>query len=138
MRLKTLKGQLVWKNVSKYKIKWDKVSVSKLQTNVKEFLRSYWFYHSVYEEFPVFGTRLRVDFVNFTKRLAIEVHGPQHNEFHFFHQKSRLNYLYSIQRDYKKIEWLELNGFTVLEFTDEDVDKLTVNYITEKFGVSIV
>ena len=125
--------------VSKYLIDWEKKSKSKLQFNVKQFLKSYWQNHIVYEEFPVYGTRLKVDFINMTKKMAVEVHGPQHESFNkFFHGNSRAKYLASIKRDAQKAEWLEKNNFIFIEIYDKDIDNLSHDFIKKIYGVSLV
>ena len=62
-----------------------------------------------------------MDYLNATKRIAIEVNGRQHSEFVPFFHKSRANYLESIKRDHKKAEWLEKNGFKLVEIEDGDI-----------------
>ena len=61
MRLYNIYGKLVYKNVRSKKIDWSGKSRSKLQKSVKDFLSDYWGNHIVYEEFPVYGTRMAVD-----------------------------------------------------------------------------
>ena len=139
MRLYNIKGKLQSKSVTKYLIKWSKKSRSKLQFNVKQFFKDYWKNHIVYEEFPVYGTRMKVDIINVTKKIAVEVNGPQHKKFNkFFHNNSRANYFNSIKRDWKKAEWLERNGYTLIEIEYNEIKDLSVEFIQEKFGVSIV
>ena len=139
MRLYDVKGNLKRKNVSKYLIKWDKKSRSSLQFRVKQFLKDYWQSQIVYEEFPVYGTRLKVDFLNATKKIAIEVNGPQHSNFNkFFHANSRLKYLDSIKRDLKKADWLELNSFCLIEIEENEITELSQKFFKEKFGVSLI
>ena len=104
MRLFNINGRLISKNVTKYKIDWEKPCRSKIQFKVKDFFREYWQNHICYEEFPVFGTRMKVDMINFTRKIAVEVQGEQHNEYNkFFHGGSRDKYLPSIKRYMKKI-----------------------------------
>ena len=111
-------------------IDWRKNSRSQLQTKVKRFLQNYWKNHIVYEEFPVYGTRMKVDFLNATKKVAIEVNGPQHDSYNsFFHKKSRLNYLKSIKRDCQKAQWLEDNGYKLIELNTEEVSKLDKDFL---------
>ena len=98
MRLYNIKGKLQSRLVSKFLIDWDKKSRSKIQFKVKQFLKPYWQNHIVYEEFPVYGTRLKVDLLNATKKVAVEVNGRQHSSFNkFFHNNSRAEYLKSIK-----------------------------------------
>ena len=83
MVFKTITG--VTKRVSKanrYSIKWKEKSRSKLQFGVKQFLLPYWSSDVVFEEFPVAGTRLTLDFYNANKKVAIEVQGAQPLKVH--------------------------------------------------------
>tara|TARA_B100000287_G_scaffold274048_1_gene258075 strand:+ start:1132 stop:1548 length:417 start_codon:yes stop_codon:yes gene_type:complete len=138
MRLYNIHGRLQNRSVSKYVINWDEKSRSKLQKRVKDFLKTYWKGHIVYEEFPVYGTRMKVDILNATIKVAVEVNGPQHNKFNkFFHNNSRAKYLNSIKRDWEKSQWLEKNGFTLIELEESDLDDLSRSYIKKTFGVNI-
>tara|TARA_R100000808_G_C2082913_1_gene106158 strand:+ start:289 stop:570 length:282 start_codon:yes stop_codon:yes gene_type:complete len=93
----------------------------------------------VYEEFPVYGTRLKVDILNATKKIAIEVQGQQHESFNkFFHDNSRAKYLDSIKRDAQKAAWLESNGFVIMYIYEKDVPNLSLSFFRETYGLSIV
>ena len=87
MEFKTIHGGVKRvKNVKKRIIDWSSPSKSKRQREVKKFLKKYWQNHVVFEEFPVAGTRLCIDFYNANKRIAIEVQGSQHTKYNkFFH-----------------------------------------------------
>ena len=136
MRLYNVYGKLQSRKVSKYTIDWDAKSKSNIQFKTKQFLKPFWQNHIVYEEFPVYGTKLKVDFINATKRIAIEVNGTQHNKFNkFFHNNSRANYLESIKRDVKKREWLELNNFLTIEIEQNEVDKLSKEWFKKEFDI---
>ena len=139
MRLLNVNGTLVNKNVRKYLINWDGKSRSKLQYKFKQFLYPYWKNHIVYEEFPVYGSMLKVDLLNATKKIAVEIQGNQHESFNkFFHDNSRLKYLQSIKRDVKKVKWLEMNEFKFLELYESDLKTLSPQYIEEKCGILII
>ena len=138
MRLFNINGRLQKKSVSKYLINWNKKSRSKVQFKTKKFLEPFWKGQIVYEEFPVYGSRMTVDILTATKKLAVEVQGKQHGEFNkFFHNNSRLKYLEGIKRDIKKADWLEKNGFILLEIEEDEVDSLSLEFFLEKFGMSI-
>lgn len=130
-----MRGKLVHKNVSKYLIKWGGKSKSNIQFQTKQFLKTYWLGCICYEEFPVYGTRLQVDILNATLRIAIEVNGPQHSQFHYFHNKQPFNYLAGVKNDVAKMKWLELNQFKLIEINFDEVDKLSKNFFKEKFDV---
>lgn len=137
MKLYNIRGRQVNKNVSRYLIDWEKKSRSNLQFKVKQFLKQYWENHIVYEEFPVFGSRMKVDIVNATKYIAVEVNGQQHGSFNKFFHNSRYGYFQSISRDVKKEEWLEKNGFDLITIEYDEVEDLTEQFIKEKFDISI-
>ena len=136
MRLYNIYGKLVYKNVNKYAINWDGKSRSKAQFKVKQFLKSFWFTNVAFEEFPVYGTRMSVDLLNATKKIAIEVQGKQHSNFNqFFHGNSRMKYLESIKRDFKKAEWLEKNKFKLVEIEYDEIDKLSKSFFKKNFNL---
>ena len=136
MRLYNIYGKLQKKNVTPYLIKWDAKSRSKIQATVKKFLKPFWKAQMVYEEFPVYGTKLKVDILNATKKLAIEVNGKQHNSFKkLFHSNSRANYLKSIKRDCQKAQWLEDNEYKLIEIEQDEISFLSKEFFKEKFNV---
>ena len=138
MRLLNIYGKPQKKSVAKYLIKWNKKSRSKIQFKVKQFLKGYWENHVVYEEFPVYGSRMKVDILNATKKIAVEVNGRQHSNFNsFFHNNSRAKYLASIKRDVEKREWLEKNGYTLIEIEEDEVPQLSEEFIV-KNGIKLI
>jgi hypothetical protein len=138
MKLFNIRGRLVNKNVVRFLIKWDAPSRSKLQASVKSFLKPYWLSDSVYEEFPVYGSLLKVDFLNATRKIAIEVQGDQHGEFSEFFHKTRMNYWKSIKRDSQKATWLEKNGFKLIEINSDEVNQLSRDFFIKHFNVVVV
>jgi len=138
VRLYNVHGKLQSRRVSKYLIDWDAKSKSNIQFKTKQFLKPYWRNHIVYEEFPVYGTRMKVDIVNATRKIAIEVNGTQHSKFNkFFHGNSRAKYLASIKRDVKKREWLKLNNFKIIEIEQNEVELLTKKWFEKEFGITL-
>lgn len=134
MRFTNLRGYPVHKNIEKNRIDWDGKSLSKFQFNVKQFLRPHWINHVVYEEIPLAGTRLSLDFLNFTRRLAVEVHGDQHRQFvKFFHGK-REGLTDQIKRDMQKLEWLEINDFQLIEIYTDDMP-LTKQWFKKTYDI---
>lgn len=139
MRLLNINGKLVNKNVKKYIINWHGKSRSNLQFKFKQFFYPYWKNHIVYEEFPVYGTMLKVDILNATKKIAVEIQGNQHESFNeFFHDHSRLKYLESIKRDVKKENWLTANKFKFIELYETDLESIDAEYIFKKFNINII
>lgn len=136
MKLKNILGREIYKNCDKYRIKWDSKSRSKYQFQVKQFLKEHWSRHIVYEEFPVFGTRMTLDFFNHHKRIAIEVQG----EFHlglskFAHNGSSTAYWGQLDRDRRKAKWCESNGIELVEIFPDDLP-LTKEFF-KNLGISL-
>lgn len=115
MIFKGLKGRNVKvKKPYKYKINWEAKSLSKVQKRVKDLIKEYWECDFVYEELPVGGTRLSFDFYNASKKIAIEVDGPQHYKYNkHFHSKSKQRFLDQLIRDDDKERFCELNNITL-------------------------
>ena len=81
---------------------------------------------------------MKVDLLNATKRVAIEVNGDQHSQFNpFFHKNSRANYLNHIKRDVKKAEWLDLNSFMLIEIYKDDLLNLDREFFKQKFDLDL-
>jgi very-short-patch-repair endonuclease len=122
MIFKTLTGSS--KRVSKakkYLIQWNSSSRSKMQFNVKQYLKKYWLNDIVFEEFPIAGTKMTFDFYNPNKKVAIEVQGNQHLKYTpFFHGKSKSNFLSQIRRDNDKQKFCELNSIKLVEIYPND------------------
>ena len=134
MRFKTLTGaERTVKKPRSYLINWDGESKSKIQFQAKQFLKNHWANHIVFEEFPVAGTKLSLDFYNANKKIAVEVQGKQHTKYvPFFHGSNKINYLNQLKRDQDKFKFCELNDIQLVEIYDGDElnDKLFL-----KFGV---
>ena len=106
-----------------YLINWEKGSRSKLQATVKDFLKVFWDGDVVFEEFPLVGTRLTLDFYNATKNIAIEVQGRQHTKYNkFFHKGNKINYLNQLKRDEEKLAFCDLNSIKLLEIHEGNMD----------------
>lgn len=122
MNFKTLTGGT--KRISRpkrYFVKWAHESKSKAQFRIKQFLEPYWKNHIVFEEFPVAGTRLTLDFYNANKKIAVEVQGAQHLKYvPYFHGKARSNFLKQIRRDQRKLDFCNLNDITLVEIFPDD------------------
>jgi hypothetical protein len=136
MRLKTPNGKLVYRNVSKYLIDWDAEEKSKFQTEVKNFLHQYWRGALVYSEFPVFGSRLRIDIYNASINCAVEVNGEQHRSYVQYFAGSRIGYLNQIKRDMLKVKFCEINNIKLVEIYPDDMP-LTKEWFLEKYDICL-
>jgi len=110
------------KNARNYLIDWSVDSRSKFQTEAKKFLQNYWQHNIVFEEFPIVGTRLTLDFYNANKKIAIEVQGRQHQKYIEFFHSHKINFLHQLKRDRKKEIFCEKNGIILVTiFENEEV-----------------
>ncbi len=122
MKLKNLKGKLISRNYARFLVDWDAACRSKFQYKVKFFLKDFWANCMVYEEFPVLGTRLKIDLYNSTKKIAVEMNGMQHYEFNkFFHNNNRIDFLNGLKRDIKKSEFCAINDIKLIEIVEKDL-----------------
>tara|TARA_A100001515_G_scaffold43660_1_gene34397 strand:- start:1451 stop:1720 length:270 start_codon:yes stop_codon:yes gene_type:complete len=75
----------------------------------------------VFEEFPVVGSRLSLDFYNANKKIAIEVQGQQHTKYiKFFHQ-NRFKYLDQLKRDQNKEKFCDINNIILVTIFQNDI-----------------
>lgn len=118
MRIKNIFGKEVNKSFAKSKIDWDK-SVSKPQKRIKDIIKPLWIYQDVHEELYIPNSKLRIDLINFTTSTVIEVSPKQHDTYNNFFHKDRQKFLRSLERDFKKIEWCEINNFKYIEIDQE-------------------
>lgn len=123
MRFKTLFGATrTVKKAKNYLVDWDAPSRSKIQFHTKQFLKRYWKSHIVFEEFPVAGSKLSLDFYNANKKIAVEVQGKQHTKYvPFFHGKNKINYINQLKRDNDKLKFCEMNEIKLIEIYDGDI-----------------
>jgi hypothetical protein len=134
MKFKTITGKVRnLANVKKYLINWNGKSRSKIQKSTKDFLKDYWESQVVFEEFPVAGTKMSLDFYNANKKIAIEVQGEQHRKYTpFFHGGNKYNYINQLRRDQDKQKFCEINDIKLLEIYS--LKELTVAFF-KKHGV---
>lgn len=136
MKFKTLNGKSKDVKVTKYFIKWNDDSLSKFQFNVKQFLKPFWENNLCFEEFPVAGTKMRVDIINFSKRIAIECNGTQHEDPKSFYHKDYKSFLAQVERDLKKEEFCVLNGIKFIEIYETDMP-LSIRFFRKKFNIKL-
>jgi hypothetical protein len=134
----TLSGKLINKDVSKYRINWDKPCRSIIQFKTKQFLRQFWAGHVLYEEMPCAGTLLHLDLFNATLGIAVETNGKQHSAFNpFFHNNDPNRYLKGYKNDVKKSEWLAKNDFKLIEINEDEINLLSKQFFLEKFNLAL-
>ena len=136
MRFITIYGaEKSLRNSYRYNIKWSEPSRSFLQTEAKVFLYPFWKNHDVYEEFPIVGTRLSLDFYNNTEKIAVEVQGQQHTKFVPYFQKNKRAFLEQLKRDEIKEDFCNIINITLVTlFYDDEICK----NLFKEFGVALV
>lgn len=104
-----------------YLVDWEGKCRSRFQERVKSLLKPYWFADIVFEELPVIGTRLTIDFYNANRKIALEVDGNQHYKFNkHFHGNNRSKFLGQLQRDEKKEYFCEINNIRLVRILESD------------------
>jgi hypothetical protein len=121
----------------KYAIKWNGDSLSFFQFNVKQFFKKYWKDDVVGEEVLLPQTRLRVDLMNFSRKIAVEVNGLFHVEYTTYFQNSVEDFEKQVYRDVLKEHLLEKNGFEVIEIYEKNMP-LKEKWIESVFGSHII
>jgi len=118
MKMFDVNGEMVNVDVRERSYPMKKSSRSKIQQNTGEILRSLMPREVILEEFSVPSSRLKVDFFVPLKEIVVEVQGKQHNEHvPFFHgdKKTSVALGKQRQRDIQKNEWIDRNGFILVE-----------------------
>ena len=136
MRWKMPNGKLVWKNDKQYLTDWSKPAKSKISQSVQDFLKENTASYIWYSEYRVPGTRLKIDYLCPSLKIAIEVQGRQHENYVEFFHKSRTGYLAHIKRDVKKEKFLESNDYTLILIYDKDLP-LTKNFFLKTYNINI-
>ncbi len=121
--------------LSEYLIDWDH-AVSKPQKAVKDFLRPYWEGRVITEELRIPGSLLRVDLMDWSRHIAVEVSPKGSHSFNPFFHKNRVKFGAAMGRELGKAEWLEQNGFKLVEIFDEDIPNLSREWFAEQ-GVEL-
>lgn len=122
MKVLDLRGKEIVVNItpSKYPVKGSG-SRSKLQGECGLRLVREFPYEVILEEFPIPGTRMKLDFFLPNKSIAIEIDGTQHDEFNsFFHgeKTTSTKFFGQVSRDVKKHEWCEINDFDLIRIKE--------------------
>jgi hypothetical protein len=102
--------------------------VSELHKTARKLIEKM-FLETFYEEVSLVGSRttrnapLYADFLSIKLRIIIEVHGEQHyNHIPHFH-KTKREFVKAKLRDQTKIEWAEMNSFTLVELPYDKEDE---------------
>jgi len=129
MKFRDLQGKIQSKNLSPYKRRAGQQSRSKGQATLGDILINIWPNVPVYEEVPCVGTKLRLDFLIESLRIAFEFDGLQHQEYNSFLHGDRYKWLQSINRDDTKEKWCEQNNISLIRITEKDLSLETIKEI---------
>lgn len=132
MKVTGLKSSKIYNlRIADYIIDW-RAEISKPQARVKQFLYPYWKTAICGEEVRIPGSRCRLDLVNFSRKVVIEVSPSGSHSFNKFFHKSKFKFAASVRRDLDKQEWCQKNGFLYIELTDDDLDNLSKKMFAER------
>lgn len=134
MKFLKLNGRPANVNVAKHIIDWDH-KVSAPQKKVKDFLRPYWCAHVCLEEFRIPGTLMRVDLMNLTRHIAVEVSPKGSHDFNPFFHKNETRFGKMLGRELEKAKWLEMNGYTIVEVLEDDFAHLSPTWFLDTYGI---
>lgn len=112
---------------SKYPIK--DCSKSNFQQTVANELKAIYPLHIILEEVTIPETRLRLDFLIPSLRLAIECQGRQHTEFIPFFHKTITGFINQQGRDSLKKEFCIQNNISFIEIFENDKRKRDIGDI---------
>lgn len=129
-------GKYKWCYDNKYKIDWDKPAPSKIAQEVQNFLKENAKNYIWFTEYTVPTTRLRIDYLCPNIKIAIEVHGDQHENFIKFFHKTRSGYLAHIKRDIKKEKFLQENNYTLVIIYKKDLP-LSKEFFLKTYNINI-
>jgi len=137
MKWETLLGKKKDIPIGPYRVDFDGSHGSEFSEEVLDFFYPYWKNDVVAAEYPVAGTKMRFDFVNFTKKIILETDGEQHDTFikGFFHATSA-DFLSQIKRDVQKDTLAELNGFQMIRIKPGDLP-LTKEWVEKTFDITL-
>lgn len=94
----------------------------------------------VCSEFRIPGSLMRIDYLNISLKLAIEVSPKStHSVYNEFMHGSRAGYLKRIKSDLEKEEWCRLNKIKMITLEDKDFlpENLNKKYFKEKYDVDL-
>lgn len=87
-----------------------------------------------FEEQLYIGESLSLDFFCKKLSLAFEFQGSQHDEFNPHFQKDEKDLIKQQQRDRKKKRWCKLNGITIIEVRQNELEQ---NLLQEKINQAL-
>lgn len=132
MRVTGLKSDRMYSlKIADYQIDWRR-EVSRPQARVKQFLYPFWKNQIILEEIRIPASRLRIDLMNVTRRIVIEVSPEGSHSYNPFFHKNKMGFGAAVRRDLDKQSWVERNGFKYIELNSEDIDNLSKKLFADR------
>jgi hypothetical protein len=124
-------------NIFNYKLDFNDITGSKPEVAVKTFLKPFWSKDLVLDEFVIPGSRLRVDILNISKKVAIEVSPASTHSFNKFFHGNIAVFAQRLKKEISKEQWCIKHGFQYIELGDEELANLTKKMFKEKFEINL-
>lgn len=124
-------------NIFNYRLDFNKIQGSRPEVAVKKFLKPYWSNDLVLEEFIIPGSRLRIDIVNISKMIVLEVSPASTHSFNKFFHKNVAVFADRLKKEIFKRDWCIKHKFNYIELEDEELANLTKKMFLEKFNVTL-
>lgn len=122
MKFKDLEGNIVSKDISRYK--WEGCGRFKGEKALGEKLCDLFPALTIYYQLPCIGTKLKIDFYIHELKIAFEFDGRQHNEHVPFYHGDKKGFARAQERDKEKEEWCYINNVRLIRVTDKSIDTL--------------
>lgn len=119
MEIKLLNGKTAKLNLRGRYLRNQSGSKSRFQFDIGQELRNRYPNDIIFEEVPIPGENLVLDFFIPSLRLVVECHGRQHSEHVKFFHVTKKKFHDQQSRDARKKEWCQLNDFKLIEIFDE-------------------
>lgn len=113
--------QYIWNPTSNAESKQE---VSSYHERARALLKDLFSCERILEEVTLPGTRplLFADFLIHSRKILIEVHGPQHYHWIPFFHGTKRDFLVGKRNDENKKEWCRLNNFSYIELPHWETD----------------
>lgn len=123
MKLLTPSGFVyVPKRPTRFLCNWGGKSRSKFQREIKNRLKPHWERDVVFEEFPL-PKKMSLDFLNISRKIAVEVQGNQHQQYVKHFHGNKMGYIHQLKRDSYKAKFCDANGIVLVEIYPEDLNE---------------
>lgn len=95
--------------------------ISTLQTTARDRIRKLFGSQVILEEFTIPKSQLRLDFLLPFIKIAVEVHGEQHDKYVKHFHGTRKNFAEAQKRDEQKAHWCRLNDIELIVWRTKDL-----------------